>query len=160
MCDSKLNPFVIKHILGPTGHTWMTWRFSSVQFSHSVVSNSLWPHALQHARLPYPSPTPGVYPNSCPLSRWCHLTISFSVIPFSSCLQSRQHQSLFQWVSSSHQVAKELEFQLQHQSFNEYSGLIPLGWTDWISLQLKRLSRVFSITTVQKHQSFSAQLSL
>ena len=117
MCDSKLNPFVIKHILGPTGHTWMTWRFSSVQFSHSVVSNSLWPHALQHARLPYPSPTPGVYPNSCPLSRWCHLTISFSVIPFSSCLQSRQHQSLFQWVSSSHQVAKELEFQLQHQSF-------------------------------------------
>ena len=88
-----------------------------VQFSRSVVSISLWPRGLQHARPPYPSPTPRVDPNSCPLSWWCHPTISSSVVPFSSRLQVSQHQGLFQWVSSSHQVAKELEFQLQHQSF-------------------------------------------
>ena len=84
-------------------------------FSHSVVSNSLWLHELQHARppCPSPSPTPGVYPNSCPLSRWCHATISSSVIPFSSCLQSFPASGSFQ-IS---QVAKVLEFQLQHQSF-------------------------------------------
>ena len=87
---------------------------SLVQFSRSVVSDSLQPHGLQKARPPCPSPTPRVYPNSCPVSRWCHLTISSSVIPFSSHLQ---HQGLFKWVSSSHQVAKVLEFQLQHQSF-------------------------------------------
>ena len=86
--------------------------FSSVQVSHSVVSGSLRPHELQHARPPYPSPTPGVYPNSCPLSRWCHPAISSSVVPFSSCPQSEGHQSLFQWVNSSHEVAKVLEFQL------------------------------------------------
>ena len=82
----------------------------------SVVSDSLLPHEPQHARPPCPSPTPGVYSNSCPLSWWCHPTISSSVIPFSS-FQSLQHQNLFQWVSSSHQVGKLLEFQLQHQSF-------------------------------------------
>ena len=91
--------------------------FSSVQFSRSFVSNSLWHHESQHARPPCPSPTPGVYPNSCPLSQWCHPTISSSVIPFSSCLQSFPVSGLFQWISSSHQVAKVLEFQLQHQSF-------------------------------------------
>ena len=80
---------------------------SSVQFSSSVMSDSLWPHGLQHARPPCPSSTPGVYSNLCPLSQWCHPTILSSVIPFSSCL----------WISSSHQVAKVLEFQLQHQSF-------------------------------------------
>ena len=79
--------------------------FSSVQFSCSVMSDSLWPHGLQHIRLPCPSPTPRAYSNSCPLSRWCHPTNSTSVTPFSSCLQSFQHQ-----------VAKVLEFQLQHQS--------------------------------------------
>ena len=89
----------------------------SVQFSLSVVSDSLRPHGLQHARLPCPSPTPRVYSNSCPLSRWCHPTISYSVVPFSSHLQSSQHQGLFKWVSSLHQVAKILEFQLQRQSF-------------------------------------------
>jgi len=88
---------------------------SSVQFSCSVVADSLWPHGLQHARPPCPSPSPGSYSNSCPLSQWCHPTISSSVIPF--CLQSFQHQGLIQWVSSSHQVAKVLEFKLQHQSF-------------------------------------------
>ena len=86
------------------------------QFCLSVVSNSLQPHKPQHARPPCPSPTPGVHPNPCPLSRWCHPTISSSVAPFSSSNLS-QHQGLFKWVSSSHQVAKVLELQLQHQSF-------------------------------------------
>ena len=92
--------------------------FSSVQFSHSVVSNSLRPHESQHARPPCPSPTPGVYSNSCPSSRWCHPAISSSVIPFSSCLQSLPASGSF-WVNSSHEVAKVWEFQLQHQSFQE-----------------------------------------
>ena len=86
------------------------------QFSHSVVSNSLRPHGLQLTRLPCPSPTPGACLNSCPSSRWCHPTISSSVISF-SIFNLSQHQGLSQWVSSSHQVAKVLEFQLQHQSF-------------------------------------------
>ena len=90
---------------------------NSVQFSHSVVSNSLQPHGLQHTKLPSPSPTPGVYSNSCPLNWWCHSTISSSVIPF-SCLQSFPASGSFhKWVSSSHHVAKVSEFQLQHQSF-------------------------------------------
>ena len=82
------------------------------QFSRSVVSNSLQPHKSQHARPPCPSPTPRVHSDSCPLSWWCHPAISSSVVPFSSCPQSLQHQSLFQWVNSSHEVAKALEFQL------------------------------------------------
>ena len=89
-----------------------TFLCSSVQFSSSVVSNSFRPHEPQHAGPPCPSPTPRVYSNSCPLSWWCHLTISSSVIPFSSHPQSFPEQGLFQWVSSSHQVAKVLEFQL------------------------------------------------
>ena len=88
-------------------------QFSSVQFSRSVVSDSLQPHELQHARPPCPSPTPGVYSNSCPSSWWCHPAISSSVFPFSSCPHPSQHQGLFQWVNSSHEVAKVLEFQLQ-----------------------------------------------
>ena len=98
----------------------MTWKQheSAIQFSLvAVVSDSLRPHGLQHARPSCPSPTPGACSNSCPLSWWCHPTISSSVIPFSSCLQSFQHQGLFKWVSSSHHMAKVLEFQLQHQSF-------------------------------------------
>ena len=93
--------------------------FSSVQFNCSVVSSSLRPHGLQCTKLPCPSRTLGVYSNSCPLSWWCHPTISFSVIPFSSCLQSFAASGghLFKWVNSSHQVAKVLEFHLQHQSF-------------------------------------------
>ena len=83
---------------------------------HSVVSNSLGPHGLQHARLPCPSLSPRACSNSCPLSCWYHTTISSSVVPFSSCLHFSQHQGLFKWVSSSHQVAKVLEFQPQHQS--------------------------------------------
>ena len=89
--------------------------FSSFQFSRSVVFDFLRPHELQHARLPCPSPTPGVYPNSRPLSRWCHLTILSSPSP--PALNLSQHQGLFKWVSSLQQVAKLLEFQLQHQSY-------------------------------------------
>ena len=88
---------------------------NSVQFSHSVMSDSLWPHGWQHARPPCPSPTPRVYSDSCPLSQWCYPTISSSVVPFSSLFNLSHHQRLFQWVSSLHQVAKVLEF--QHQSF-------------------------------------------
>ena len=90
---------------------------SSVQFSHSAVSDSLWPHESQHARPPCPSQTPGVYSNTCPSSRWCHPAVSSSVVPFSSCPQSLLASGLFQWVNSLHEVAKVLEFQLQHQSF-------------------------------------------
>ena len=97
---------------------------SLAQISHSVVSNSLRPHESQHARPPCPSPIPRVYSNSRPSSRWCHPTISSSVIPFSCCPNPSQHQGLFQWVSSSQQVAKVLEFQFQHQSSNEHPGLI------------------------------------
>ena len=89
----------------------------SVQFSGSIVSDILRSHGLQHARPPCPLPTPGVYSNSCPMSQWCHPTISSSVIPFSSRLNLSQHQGLCKWVSSLHQVVKVLEFQLQHQSF-------------------------------------------
>ena len=87
-------------------------QFSSVQFSHSVMSDSLWPHELQHAKPPCPSPTSRVHTNLCPSSWWCHPAISSSVVPFSSCPHPSQHQSLFQWVNSSHEVAKVLEFQL------------------------------------------------
>ena len=109
--------------------------FSSVQFSCSVVSDSLWPHESQHERPPCPSTTPGVYPNSCPLSRWCHLTISSSVIPSPPAFNLSQHQGLFKWVSSPHQVAKVLEFQLQYS--NEYSGLISfrMDWLDLLAVQ-------------------------
>ena len=96
-------------------HLLVILQFS--QFSHSVVYDSLWPHGPQHARPPCPTPTPEVYSNSCPLSQWCHPTISSSVVPFSSHLQSFPASGPFQRVSSSHQVAKILEFQLQHQSF-------------------------------------------
>ena len=89
----------------------------SIQFSCSVMSDSLQPHGLQHARLPCPLPTPRAYLNSCPSSQWCHPTISSSDIAFSFCLQSFPESESFQWVSSSHQVAKVLELQLQHQSF-------------------------------------------
>ena len=107
-------------------------RITSVQFSHSVVSNSLRPHGLQHTRPPCPSPTPKAYPNSCPSSWWCHPTISTSVVPFSSCLNLSQHQGLFQWVSYLHQVAKILAFQLQH-----LKGLISFrrDWLDLLAVQ-------------------------
>ena len=132
-----------------------------VQFSYSATSNSLWPHGLQHARPPDPSPTPRIYSNSCPLSQWCHPAISSSVIPFSFCLRSfpasgsSQTSELFAsrgqniGVSAS---ASDLPTNIQ--------DLFPLGWTGLISWQSKGLSRVFSNTTVQKHQFFITQLSL
>ena len=133
----------------------------SVQFSCSVVSNSLRPHGLQHARPPCPSPTLGVYSNSCPLSRWCHPTISSSVIPFSSRLQSFpasgsfQVSQFFAWGGQSIGVsALALLLPMDIQVW------FPLGWTVWISLQSSVLSRVFTNTTVQKHQFFGTQPSL
>ena len=134
------------------------WDISSVQFSHSGVSDSLRPHEPQHTRPPYPSPTAGVHPDSRPSSQWCHPAISSSVVPFSSFPNPSQHQSLFQWVNSSHEVAK-VSFSFSINPSNEHPGLISLEWTGWISLQSKGLSRVFSNTTVQKHQFFGAQPS-
>ena len=111
--------------------------FSSVQFSHSVVFDSLWPHGLRHARPPSLSPTPGIYSNSCPLSRWRHPIISSFVIPFSSALSLSQHQGIFQWVNSLHQVAKVLEFQLQYQSFQRIfrTNFIRMDWFDLLAVQ-------------------------
>ena len=112
-------------------------KVNSVQFSCSVMSDSLQPHGLQHARLPCPSPTPGVFSNSYPLNQCCHPTISSSVVPFSSTFNLSQHQGIFKWVSSLQEVAKVLEFQLQHQSFHEYSGLISfrMDWLDLLTVQ-------------------------
>ena len=118
------------------------------------MSDSLRPHELQHTRLPCPSPTLRAYSNSCPLSWWSNPLSSPSPPDFSIS----QHQGLIHWVSSSHQLAKVLEFQLQHQSLQWIFRTDPLGWTGWISLESKGLSRVFSNTTVQKHQFFAAQL--
>ena len=168
-------------------HSPVRYFFSAVQFSRSVVSDSLRPHFLLHSRLPCPSPTPGVYSNSCPLSRWCHPTISSPVVPFSSRLQScirvfpNESVLCIRW-------PKYWSFSFNIRPSNEYSGLMdgeawcaavhgvtkswtqlsnwtelnwfPLGWTGWISLESKGLSRVFSNTTGQNQQFFSAQLSL
>ena len=136
-------------------------RFSSVQFSCSVVSDSLRPHELQHARPPCPSPTPGVHSDSRPSSRWCHSVISSSVVPFSSCPQSLSASEsfpmsqLFAWGGQSTGVSASASFLLKKSQ-----GWSPSEWTGWISLQSKGLSRVFSNTTVQKHQFFGAQPSL
>ena len=125
------------------------------------MSNSLQTPGLQRTRPPCPSPTPRVYSNSCPLSRWCHPTISSPVIPSPPAFNLSQHQGLFQWVSSLHQEAKVLEFQLQHQSSQmNIQDWFPLELTNLISLQSKGLSRVLSNTTVRKHQFFGAQSSL
>ena len=131
-----------------------------VQLSHSVVSNFLRPHELQHARLPCPSPTPRVYSNSCPSSQWCHPTISSSVVPFSSCLHSFPALRSFpmsQFFTSHGQIiGASASASVLPMNTQDWS---PLGWTGWISLQSKGLSRVFSNTTVQKHQFFGTQLS-
>ena len=132
-----------------------------VQFSCSVVSDSLWPHELQHARPPCPSPTPAVHPNPRPLCRWCHPTISSSVIPFSSCPQSFPASESFQMnqlsTSGGQSIRVSASTSVLPMNTQDWS---PLGWAGWISMQSKGLSRVFSNTTVQKHQFFSAQLSL
>ena len=135
--------------------------FHIVQFSCSVVSNSLQPHEPQHARPPCLSPTPGVYPNPCRLSRWCHPTFSSSVIPFSSCLQSFPASGSFQmsqlFASGGQSTGVSASASVLPKTSQGWS---PSEWTGWISLWSKGLSRVFSNITVKKHQFFGAQLSL
>ena len=135
----------------------MYFQTNSVQVSRPVVSNSLWPHGLQHGRPPCPSPTPGVCSNSCPLSWWCHSTISSSVVPFFSCLQS---------FPASRSFPRSQFFALGSQSIgiSSLASVLPMNTQDWFSLgwtglsflQFKGLSRVFSKTTVQKHKFFGA----
>ena len=130
-------------------------------FSLSVMSQSLWPHGLQHTRPPCPSPTPRAYSNSCPSCQWCHPTISSSVIPFSSCLQSFPASGSFpmSWffTSGGRSIGASASASVLPMNIHDW---LPLGLTSLISLQSKGLSRVFSDTTVQKHQFFGAQLSL
>ena len=132
-----------------------------VQFSLWVVSNSLQSHGLQHARLPCPSPTPRAYSNSCPLSQWCHLTISSSVSSFSSCLQSFPASCSFEvsqfFASGGQRIGISTSASVLPMNIQDW---FPLGLTGLISLQSKGLSRVFSNITVQKHQFFGARLSL
>ena len=132
----------------------------SVQFSHSVVSNSLRPHETQHARPPCPSTTPRVHPNLCPLSRWCHPTISSSVIPSSSCPQSFLASESFQmshlFASGGQSIGVSASTSVLPMNTQDWSLL---GWSDWISLLSKGLSRVFSNTAVQNNQFFSSLLA-
>ena len=145
----------------------LSWAFQNksvtqnLQFSLSVVSSSLRPHEPQHIRPPCPSPTSRAYPNPCPSSQWCHPTISSSVIPFSSHLQSFPAFGSFQisqfFASGGQSIGASGSASVLPMNIQDW---FPLGWTGWISLQSKGLSRVFSNTTVQKHQFFGAQLSL
>ena len=154
-------------LLSPDIHTansLMSFKYllSPVQFSHSVVSDSLQPHEPQHGRPPCPSPTPRVYPNSRPLSRWCHPIISFSVFPFSSCPQSFPASGSFQmsqlFASRGQSIGVSASTSVLPVNTQDW---FPVGWTGWISLQFKWLSRVLSnTTTVQKHQFFGTQHSL
>ena len=149
------------------GHVWLfvtprtvSVQFSSIQFSRSVVSDSLQPHESQHTRPPCPSSTPGVHSNSRPSSLWCNPAISSSVVPFSSFPQSFPASEsfpvsqLFAWGGQSTGVSALASFLPKNTQ-----GWSPSEWTGWISLQSKGLSRVFSNTTVQKHQFFGTQLS-
>ena len=135
--------------------------FTSVQLSSSVVSDSLRPHGLQHARPPCPKPTPGVYSNTCPLSRWCYPTISSSVVPFSSHLQSFSTSGSFQmsqfFASGSQRIGASTSASVLSMNIQ---GWFPLGLIGLNSLQSKGLSRVFSNTTVKRHQFFGTQRSL
>ena len=134
---------------------------SSVQFSRSVMSNSLWTHKLQHARPRCPSPTTGVHSDSCPLSQWCHPIFSASVVSSSSCLQSFPASGSFAtsqfFALDSQIIGPSVSVSVLPMNIQDWS---PLGWTGLISLQSKGLSRVFSNTTVQKHQFFGTELSL
>ena len=166
-CDSVISsPTKVLNILqfpSPTNLFFFTGKFSSVQFSCSVVSDSLWPYGLgsMHTRLPCPSPTPRACSNSCPSSWWCHPTISFSVVPFSSCLQSFPASGSFLmshvFASGDRSIGDSASALVLPMNTQDWS---PLGWTGWISLQSKRLSRVFSSPTIWKHQFFGAQSSL
>ena len=141
-----------------TLNTWQAW---VSQCSRSVVSDSLRPHESQHARPPCSLPTPGVYSNSCPLSWWCHPAVSSSIVPFSSCPQSLQASGSFQmshfFASGGQSIGVSASASVLPMNIQDW---FPLGWTGWISLQSKGLSRIFSNTTVQKHQFFGTQLSL
>ena len=154
----------------PRDQTWIfhkASRFFTIwatmdQFSSVTQSClTLQPHGVQHARLPCPSPTPGVYSNSCPLNRWYHSTISSSVTLFSSCLQSFTASGSFQmsqfFASGGQSTGVSASASVLPVNIQDW---FPLGRTGWISLQSKELSRVFSNTTVQKHQFFGTQLSL
>ena len=156
--DKVQHPFMIKK---KTKNLFQQSGISSVQFSLSVVSDSLRPHEPQHTRPSCSSPTAGVYSNSCPLSWWCHPTISSSVIPFSSCLQSFPASGSFQmsqlFASCCQSIGVSASTSVLPVNIQDW---FPLGWTGWISLLSKGLSRVFSNTTVQKHEFFSGQLSL
>ena len=156
---AKTSPFSaggMGSMLGGGAKITHALQFSSVPFSRSVVSDSLQPHESQRARPPCPSPTPGVYSNSCPSSRWCHPAVSSSVVPSSSCPQSFPESGSFlmsQLFSSGGQsIGVSASTSVLPMNTQDWS---PLGWTGWMSLQSKGLSRVFSNTTVQKH-NFSA----
>ena len=161
-CDYQIQ--TTKYKIEKTRPYWIakgTIIFSLVQFNWSVMSDSSQPHGPQHNRPPCPSLTPRVFSNSFPLSRWCHPTISSSVIPFSSCLQYFPASGSFQmsplFTPGGQNIGVSASTSILPMNTQDWS---PLGWTGWISLQSKGLSRVLSNTTVQKHQFFSAQLSL
>ena len=155
---SKFGKLSSDHRTRKSQFSFQSWRIQNVHFSLSVTSDSLWPHGLQHAR---PSPTLRAYSNSCPLSQWCHPTISSSVIPFSSHLQSFPASRSFQmsqfFTSGGQSIGVSASASVLPINIQDWFSL---GWTGWISLQSKGLSRVFSSTAIQKHQFFSAQLSL
>ena len=154
--------YTFVHLKNKDLNTCFYWKivFHSVQFSCSVMSNSLRPHESQHTGPPCPSQTPRVHPNPCPSSHWCHPTISSSVVTFSSCPQSFPASGSFQmsqlFASGGQSIGVSASASVLPMNIQDWS---PLGWTGWISLQSRGLSRVSSNTTVQKHQFFSAQLS-
>ena len=159
--QSSIADFLMK--LRFTSHTsfcfarWPSLQFSSVQFSRSVMSNTLWPHGMQHARPPCLSSTPGIYSNSCSLSQWCHPTMPSSVIPFSPHLQSGSFPMSQLFPSGGQRIGVSDSPSVLPMNIQDW---FPLGLTGLISLLSKGLSRVFSNTTVQKHQFFGTQLSL
>ena len=166
MCDKRRFTFILlgrivcsERIHSYNGTLWLLLLL--LLFNRSGVSDSLWLHGLQHARLPCLSLSPRACWNSCPLSWWCHPTISFSVVPFSSCPQSFPASRSFLenqlFASGGQSIEASASASLLPMNIQNW---FPLGWTGWISLKSKGLSRVFSNTTVQKHQFFSDQLSL
>ena len=173
MCSVTIISFSRSLQISPHWETWLEcfpflgkWEQNRVnllnlelQFCHSAVSESLWPHGLHHSRLPCPSPTSGACSNSCPLSWWCHPTISPSVIPV-SCLQSFPASGSFQmnqfFALGGQSIGASASASVLPMNIQDWFSL---RWTGWISLQSKGLARVFSNTTVQKHKFFGAQLS-
>ena len=150
-----------KRILAESKEAYLSrsYNLTSVQFSHSVMSNSLQPHGLQPARLPCPSPTPRACSNSCPLSLWCHQGILCRLLPLPPSVFCSIRVFSNEWVHriSGQSIGVSASASVLPMNIQNW---FPLGWTGWISLQSKGLSRVFSNTTVQKHQFFGAQLSL